>query len=124
MTKKPSLELQVLTPEGIILKADQLSAVDVPLVDGGMIGIRPLHAPLIAETVQGEVIYQSHGERKSIELHAGVLDIQEDVITILTAGEVAETPQKVAEKPEKEYDRLMQTLIDHLYPEEEPDVSN
>ncbi|MDY6867477.1 MAG: hypothetical protein SVT56_06170 [Chloroflexota bacterium] len=93
--------------------------MNVPLVDGGMIGIRPLHAPLIAETVQGEVAYRSQGERKAIELQAGVLDIYQDVITILTAGEIAETPPEVAEKPETEYDRLMQTLIDHLIPEEE-----
>ncbi len=118
MTIKPFLTLRVLTPEGIILEADQLSAVNVPLVDGGMIGIRPLHAPLIAETDQGEVIYRNQGEPKAIELHAGVLDIHQNVITILTAGEVTETPPEVAQAPETEYDRLMQTLIEHLYPEE------
>jgi F0F1-type ATP synthase epsilon subunit len=119
MTTKPSLTLQVLTPEGFVLEADQLSSVKVPLVDGGTIGIRPAHAPLIAETVQGEVTYRSQEESNAIELHAGVLDIDNDVVTILTAGEVTGTPSKIAEEPETEYERLMQTLIDHLYPEKE-----
>jgi F0F1-type ATP synthase epsilon subunit len=120
MTSKPSLTLKVLTPEGVILKADHLSAVNVPLVDGGTIGIRPSHAPLIAETVKGEVVYLNKENLNSIELHAGVLDIYKDVITILTAGKVAESMPEIAKEPEMEFDRLMQTLINHLFPEEEP----
>jgi F0F1-type ATP synthase epsilon subunit len=119
MISKSALTLKVLTPEGIILKADQLSSVNVPLADGGTIGIRPSHAPLIAETVQGEVIYRTEENSNSIELHAGVLDINKDVITILTAGALDETPQEIVTRTNREFNRLTQTLIDQLPPEEE-----
>jgi len=119
MSTDSLLTLKVLTPEGLILKADQLNSVSIPLVDGGTIGIRPMHAPLIAETTQGKVSYRTEMDSNEIELHAGVLDIYHNVITILTAGKVAASEPEAFRKTETEYNRLMQTLIDHLYPEQQ-----
>jgi len=113
------LTLKILTPEGLILKADQLKSINIPLVDGGTIGIRPMHAPLIAETSQGKLFYRTEVDSSEIELHAGVLDIYQNMITILTAGKVAETEPEALEKTETEYNRLMQTLIDYLYPDQQ-----
>ena len=56
------LTLKILTPDGQVLEADHLIEVVVPLADGGTIGIRPQHAPLIAETVTGTVQLVREGE--------------------------------------------------------------
>lgn len=116
MSPKPILQLRVVTPEGIILNAAELTTISVLLVDGGAIGIRPGHAPLIAETVKGVVRYRKINSEEEINLHSGVLDINNNVVTILTAGEIAETASEFAKPSDNEYDRLMQTLINTLHP--------
>ncbi len=113
------LGLKVLSPEGIILEAHNLDAVNVPLVDGGTIGIRRGHAPLIAETIQGPVVYKQGADLNSINLHAGVLDIRNNLVTILTAGEVEQTSSDITQPAETEFDRLIQTLINHTEPDNE-----
>jgi F0F1-type ATP synthase epsilon subunit len=119
MNSTASLTLKAITPEGVILEVDDLSAVNVPLVDGGEIGIRPSHAPLIAETEKGKVTYRRQNEKMMVDLHAGILDIDNNVVTILTAGKIAETPQEFTAEPETEFDRMMHTLVDHLHHEDE-----
>jgi F-type H+-transporting ATPase subunit epsilon len=115
------LELRVLTPEGAILESAHLTAVNVPLVDGGTIGIRPGHAPLIAETVKGPVTYRTSEGEEHIQLFAGVLDIRLNTVTILTAGEILDAQRVVAQASETEFNRLMQTLVKKLYPDQDPE---
>ena len=64
MTSRKSLTLRILSPEGTILKVDEAASINVPLVDGGGIGIRPGHAALIAETVEGPVHYLTSAGKK------------------------------------------------------------
>jgi len=123
MSPREQLHLKILTPDGIILERNALTAVNVPLADGLPIGIRPGHAPLIAETVEGSVKYRTSTSEAEVELHAGVLEVRKNVIMILTAGKVSTTPPEISTQPEKEFDRLMQTLIDKLVPEREEKVS-
>ena len=119
MSTNGSLTLKVLTPEGILYKEENLYAVNIPLADGCPIGVRPGHAPLIAETDQGKVQYRSSGSENEIHLHAGVLDIRDNMIILLTAGEVEKTPEAIAEAVPTEYDRLMQTLIQQIQHDDE-----
>lgn len=123
MSPKERLHLKILTPDGIILERSSLTAVNVPLADGLPLGIRPGHAPLIAETVRGSIKYRTSTSEKGVVLHAGVLEIRKNVVMILTAGEVSETPSEISTQPEKAYDRLMQNLIDKLVPEQEKKAS-
>jgi F0F1-type ATP synthase epsilon subunit len=114
------LTLRVLTPEGVILEVDALEAVRVPISLGGTIGLRPGHAPLIAETSKGTVQYRSKTETGGIALHPGILDIRDNHVIILTAGEVLQTPDAIIKPAETDFDRLMQTLVRELNPE--PDI--
>jgi len=114
------LTLRVLTPEGAILEVGALEAVSVPVADGGTIGLRPGHAPLIAETSKGAVQYRSETEAGGIELHPGILDIRNNHVIILTAGEVLQTPDAIIKPAETDFDRLMHTLVRELNPE--PDI--
>jgi len=108
------LSLNVLTPEGSILDEEALYSVNVPLADGCPIGIRPGHAPLIAETIQGSVRFRSLDGENQIELHAGVLDIRDNQVIILTPGKVSATPLEITEEAKNDYDRLMTSLIEKL----------
>jgi len=114
MSSTGTLTLKILTPEGIIFKKDDLNAVNVPLADGCPIGIRPGHAPLIAETEQGTIFFRSAASNGEIHLFAGVLDIRDNIVTVLTTGEVEKKPRSMAEPGLSEYDRLMQTLIEQI----------
>ncbi len=107
-----SLKLKILTPEGSLLEAGSLDSVNVPLADDCPIGIRPGHAPLIAETNKGKVLYRESNHEKQIELHAGVLEIRDNVVLILSPGEVSTIPQEITQPSETEYDRLMNTLVE------------
>lgn len=117
MRSETLLSLRILTPEGAIFETENLSSVTVPLVDGGSIGIRPGHAPLIAETAQGNIRYQTESENKVIELHPGVLEINNNIIIILTAGQVSQTPGFLTKVAVTEFDRLMQTLVMAISPD-------
>jgi len=112
--EQPSLTLKVLTPEGSLIDQGNLMGITLPLANDYPIGIRPGHAPLIAETVQGRIKYRKSGEISTIDLHAGVVEIRDNVVTILTPGEIDKTEQVSA--TEKEYDRLMRTLVQQVTP--------
>lgn len=108
------LTLTIYSPERKILEESRLESVIVPLADGGTIGIRPGHAPLIAETVQGPVRFQKMDVQDSLELYPGVLDIRDNAVTILTAGATAEENDPTEQYPSLSFDRLMRTLLDSL----------
>ncbi|MDY6846254.1 MAG: F0F1 ATP synthase subunit epsilon [Chloroflexota bacterium] len=108
------LSLNVLTPEGSILEEEALYSVNVPLADGSPIGLKPGHAPLIAETIQGSIRFRSLDGEHQIELHAGVLDIRDNQVIILTPGKVSTTPLEITEESENDYTRLMTSLIEKL----------
>jgi F0F1-type ATP synthase epsilon subunit len=118
MTMPSLLTLKILTPESVILDVSEIQAVTIPLGDGGSIGIRPGHAPLIAETHQGVVKYRNETEDMEIALFAGVLDIRDNIITILTAGEDNQQKKGAFYDSDKKYERLLQTLISQLTEEE------
>jgi F0F1-type ATP synthase epsilon subunit len=119
MSSKGALTLRIITPEGILFNKEDLNGINVPLADGCPIGIRPGHAPLIAQTEQGSIRYNSMHSKDEIHLYAGILDIRENIITVLTTGEVEKTPTPMAEPGLAEYDRLMQTLIKQIQNVEE-----
>jgi F0F1-type ATP synthase epsilon subunit len=114
MTPGSELTLRIITPEGLLFETNQLREVVVPLSDGGPIGIRPRHASLIAETTSGEVRFQPRAGVESLNILAGILDIRDNIVTILTAGEVEESADSSSQAPEMAYDRLIQTLVEDL----------
>jgi F0F1-type ATP synthase epsilon subunit len=122
MNEDSLLTFQVLTPEGIIFELANLDSVNVPLADNCPIGIRPGHAPLIAETNAGSVTYRDKTKIEHIDLYPGVLQIRDNIVKILTAGRLGEEKAEPDDSVIREYDRLMQTLIKKLSSEDEPDV--
>lgn len=118
MSAGAELTLQVLTPEGLLLEANHLLEVVVPLADGGPIGIRPKHAPVIAETVDGPVRFLRAAAAEEISLLAGVLQVRDNIVTILTAGTSNADVLPVDQGQHITYTRLIQTLAASLADEQ------
>ena len=116
MSPYPLLTLRILSPDGISIEETGLNDIRVPLADGGSIGIKPGHTPLIAETIRGAIRFSSETEEQSIEIHPGVLDIRDNTVIILTAGKVSDEAGFVAEPTHLTLDRLMQTLVIKIHP--------
>lgn len=108
------LKLRILTPEGVILDEDTLTSINIPLADDCPIGIRPGHAPLIAETKKGVVRYWGSEKVGDITLHAGILEIRDNEITILSPGEVSTISPEITHPSATDYDRLMDTLVENF----------
>lgn len=116
MSSSSLLTLRILAPEGAILEKKNLTAVNVPLVDGESIGIHPSHAPLIAETSKGVIQFRSDISQDRIELYPGVLNIKENLVVILTVGEISQKDNVILEPADTEFNRLIQTLTSDLDP--------
>ncbi len=83
------LRLIVLTPASSLLDMDGLDWVQVVLADGGGLGIYPGHAPLLAETWPGVLRYAIGGQaQQTAPLAAGVLDIHNNQVQLLTGGPI------------------------------------
>jgi F-type H+-transporting ATPase subunit epsilon len=80
------LRLAVLTPAETLLDAGEVAWVQARLADGGGIGIYPGHAPLIAETVTAPLRYADPSGEYTLDLEAGILQVDHDGVTILTSG--------------------------------------
>lgn len=118
MTSLKPLSLRILSPEGPILEVDGAASINVPLVDGGGIGIRPGHAPLIGETVQGPVRYQTPGEENQIEVMPGILEISNNVVTILTVSQISENLIEPEPNQNKEINQIIESISQELVNEE------
>lgn len=103
------LTLKVLSPDGHSMAVEHLLEVIVPLADGGSIGIKPKHTPLIAETVSGSILYKTADETYKVELLAGILSIRDNVVTILSASEIEEND--LLDEPQANlFEKLAQVL--------------
>lgn len=105
-----TLSLRVLTPEGVLLDEDNLDGINIPLANGYPIGIRTGHAPLIGRTAPGKISYRQGNRERSLLLHSAVLEIRENMVTLLSAGEIDKIPEEIVQTFHTAYNRLMQTL--------------
>ncbi len=118
MTSFKPLSLRILSPEGPILEVDGATSINVPLVDGGGIGIRPGHAPLIAETAQGPVRYQTPDEESQIEVMPGILEISNNVVTILTVYQISENLIEPEPNQNNAFNQIIESISQELVNEE------
>ncbi|MBU0495008.1 MAG: hypothetical protein KKA73_00045 [Chloroflexi bacterium] len=111
--------LQVLTPGKTLLDVAGVRWVQAQLADGGGIGIRPGHAPLLAETVAAPLRYADDAGEHELALAAGILQIERGHVTIFTSG-LAQTAKVSGDV---RFDRLARALLTTLRarPQEVPD---
>lgn len=107
-----SLHLRVWTPDEVILDIGQVNWANLELADGGSIGIRPGHAPLVAETLTAPMYFEDESGEHFLFLEAGILQIERNRVTVLTPGLANVEDSK--DQPDKEdirFDRLARTLF-------------
>jgi len=83
------LRLVVMMPAETVLDVRGVRWVRVGLADGGSISIWPGHAPLLGETVPGDVRYAAGSDEHSVSLGPGVLHVARGRVTIYTARSVS-----------------------------------
>lgn len=101
-----TLALTIRSPQRQLLHVDSVRWVQVPLADGGSIGILPGHAPLLAATVAAPLRYATDDGDHSLPLAAGILHIGRKTVTIYTAELTDDTEQPTR------FVRLLQSLGD------------
>jgi len=114
--------LTVLTPAQILLHVREAAWVQARLADRGGIGIYPGHAPLLAETVTAPVRYADRLGEHTLQLEAGILQVDRDGVTIFTSGmsqpEAGSRPVSspaASEDAGARFDRLAQVLLGTLH---------
>jgi F0F1-type ATP synthase epsilon subunit len=95
-----------------LLDAKEVLWVQARLTDGGGIGIYPGHAPLLAETVTAPLRYADSSGEHTLDLEAGVLQVDENGVTIFTSGlQTFEASDTSEVSGDERFDRLAQELF-------------
>jgi F0F1-type ATP synthase epsilon subunit len=112
------MHLRAATAEEVWLDEPRVTWVRLPLADGGSIGIRPGHAPLLAETVAGTLRYGTESAEHSVAVDRGILQIHEHGVDIFAAQPndataTAAPPDSISADVAR-FDRLARTLLQLL----------
>jgi F-type H+-transporting ATPase subunit epsilon len=91
MALPTSLELQVVTPERLLLK-EQVDEVEIPGSEG-YFGVLPGHTPLLASLMVGEMWYRKGQEKTFLSIAFGFAEVLPDRVTIL--AQLAERAEEI-----------------------------
>ena len=81
MALPTSLELQIVTPDRLILR-EQVDEVEIPGTEG-YFGVLPGHTPLLAALAVGELWYRKGQEKTYLSIAFGFTEVLPDRVTIL-----------------------------------------
>ncbi|MDF2626275.1 MAG: synthase epsilon subunit [Symbiobacteriaceae bacterium] len=85
------MTLQIVTPEGTVVKDVKTDAVIIPASEGSM-GILHNHAPMVTALKVGVLRYKQGGHYKRVALAGGFMELSNNLITVLAdTAEIGET---------------------------------
>ena len=116
MALPTSLELQIVTPERLLLR-EQVDEVEIPGSEG-YFGVLPGHTPLLASLALGEMWYRRGQEKTFLSIAFGFAEVLPDRVTILAriaerADDIDVARAEAALKRAEERLALQQTPIDY-----------
>jgi F-type H+-transporting ATPase subunit epsilon len=116
MALPTSLELQIVTPERLLLK-EQVDEVEIPGSEG-YFGVLPGHTPLLASLALGEMWYRKGQEKTFLSIAFGFAEVLPDRVTILAriaerADDIDVARAEAALKRAEERLAQQQTPIDY-----------
>jgi F-type H+-transporting ATPase subunit epsilon len=83
------ITLEIATPDRLVLSED-VEEVILPSIEG-YFGVRPGHAPLLAQLDVGEISYRAAGQEFQLACSGGFAEIQAGTVSVLaTTAEKAE----------------------------------
>jgi 3-deoxy-7-phosphoheptulonate synthase len=77
-----TLKLEIVTPEAKVYSED-VDMVTLPGVEG-LLGIYPMHVPLMTQVVAGEIIARKSGQELFLAIGDGFAEVSQDRVAILT----------------------------------------
>jgi F-type H+-transporting ATPase subunit epsilon len=116
MALPTSLELQVVTPDRLLLR-EQVDEVEIPGSDG-YFGVLPGHTPLLASLMVGELWYRKGQEKTYLSIAFGFAEVLPDRVTILAqlaerADEIDVERAESARKRAEERLAQQQSAVDY-----------
>jgi len=86
-----TFQLEVITPDRVVLSDDQIVSVVAPGSEG-YLGVMANHAPLMTELVIGKLDFRrSHGTTGAMAISGGFLEVFENKVSVLAeSAELAE----------------------------------
>ena len=93
-----SFTLEIATPQRLLIR-EQVSEAQIPARTGEL-GVRPEHAPLIAELGTGVLSYLADGRRREMVVSGGVVEVLPDRTRVL--ADVAEHADEIDAKRAEE----------------------
>jgi F-type H+-transporting ATPase subunit epsilon len=101
------LQLEVITPEKMVLR-EAVDEVTLPGLDGEL-GILPEHTPLISQLKTGSLTYRMSGEKISLHVSGGFVEVLPDRVSVMT--DVAEAAEEIdAERAKRARERAEKRL--------------
>jgi F-type H+-transporting ATPase subunit epsilon len=91
MALPTSIQLQIVTPERLILQ-EQVDEVEIPGSEG-YFGVLPGHTPLLASLAVGELWYRMGQDKHYLSLAFGFAEVLPDRVTIL--ARIAERAEEI-----------------------------
>src|SRR5688572_2547038 len=101
--------LEIATPERLLLR-EQVTEAQIPAKQGEL-GVRPEHAPLIAELGIGVLSYVYAGGRKAMVVAGGVVEVLPDRCRVL--ADIAEYADEVDAKRAQDAERRASQRLTH-----------
>jgi len=116
MALPTSLELQIVTPERLLLR-EQVDEVEIPGSEG-YFGVLPGHTPLLASLAIGELWYRKGQEKTFLSIAFGFAEVLPDRVTILArlaerADEIDVDRAESARKRAEERLAQQQSTVDY-----------
>jgi len=108
------VSLYVLTPEDILYEG-QVLWVEIPLEDG-LIGIWPGHAPLVASTLGGDIVFDAGNGLEHLSVSPGILKVDVERCAILSS--VRQAARAPAVDKEALFGELEEALEESLSPQQ------
>jgi F-type H+-transporting ATPase subunit epsilon len=109
MALPTSIELQIVTPDRLILQ-EQVDEVEIPGSEG-YFGVLPGHTPMLAALAVGEMWYRKGQEKFYLSLASGFAEVLPDRVTIL--ARIAERAEEVdLERAEAARKRAEERLLE------------
>ena len=102
-----SLILEVVTPEGLLLR-EEVDDVMAPGAEG-YFGVRPGHTPFFSTLGLGEISYSRNGQRRRLTCFWGFCEVLPDRVSIL-----AETGERAEEIDLDRAERARERALDRM----------
>ena len=88
------LRLEVLSPGEVLLRVDNVSKV-IALTTDGQLGIFPGHTTMLAETVDGPLIYATeNAPEQTLSFAGGILKVSGSSVVIFSGGFYEESQEE------------------------------